>query len=79
MKKQEKLKAGPCVKVNGRSTDAGLYDHVFNGEDNKYDEIVKAKMLLNAAINEMKKRGLLKENLEAQLKENIKNMLKDLE
>jgi hypothetical protein len=59
---------GPFTKVNGQVTDAGLFDFVFNGDDDAFDEYVKLKRLQKIIRKEMQKRGMIEESLDAQLK-----------
>jgi len=56
------------TKINGVKTDVGLYEHVFDGTDEQYDEMLKNEKLLKLIKIEMQKIGIIKENLDETLK-----------
>ena len=52
---------GPAVVKNGVASDVGLWDNVFNGEDDAYERYQKAKILLPILKEELIRRGILPE------------------
>lgn len=48
----------PSIKINGTATDAGLFDHVFDGTDDAYDKMIKMKKIKIALHKELEKRGI---------------------
>ena len=64
---------GPFTKVGGTVTDAGLFEHVFDGTDDEHDERLKAEKLLAAIKSEMLRRSMIKESFE----DTVKMLLED--
>ncbi len=58
MNREELKGKGPYTIVNGEATDAGLFDHVFDGTDDALDELIKVKKVRDALKKEVAKRGL---------------------
>lgn len=67
MEKELKGK-GPYTKIEGKSTDVGLHNHVFDGTDESYNKLIKAEKLQKHIRQEMLRRGLIKESLEDTVK-----------
>ena len=65
---------GPFVKVDGKATDVGLFDHVFDGTDDEHDELLKKQRLQTLLRKEMKKRGILKESFSETLRSLTENL-----
>lgn len=72
---QDMTGKGPFVKgKDGQPTDAGLFNHVFDGTDDAHDEVIKMKRVQKVLRREMKKRGILKESFNETLKSLTENM-----
>jgi len=59
MLEKKKQTPGPSTKVTGKTTDARLWEQVFNGDDDAYDEYLKAKTLKKLLEEDMKKKRKL--------------------
>lgn len=57
-----------CTTIDGQKTDAGLYNHVFDGTDDAYDERCKAEKILRLLKQEMQRRGMIEDTFEKTLK-----------
>jgi len=61
----ENKKSGDfCTTINAQKTDAGLYDHVFDGTDDAHDERLQMEKLLKALKKEMQRRGMIEDTFE---------------
>lgn len=70
------LGKGPYVKIDGQATDAGMFEHVFDGTDDAYDDVIKMKRVQKILRKEMKNRGILKESFNDTLKSLTENITK---
>ena len=68
---QYKGKGPMVVTDDGKVTDAGLHDNVFNGEDDAYDNYLKAIKIKKALKKALQERNIIKESLEETLKESL--------
>ena len=68
------LGKGPYVKIDGQATDAGMFEHVFDGTDDAHDEVIKMKRVQKVLRKEMKNRGILEESFNDTLKSLTENM-----
>ena len=71
--REKKNSADVCTTINGQKTDAGLYDHVFDGTDDAYDESLKVEKTLKLLKQEMQRRGMIEDTFER----TVKKMLDD--
>ena len=68
------LGKGPYVKIDGQATDAGMFEHVFDGTDDAQDNVIKMKRVQKVLRKEMKNRGILEESFNDTLKSLTENM-----
>jgi hypothetical protein len=62
--RENKTSGDFCTTINGQKTDAGLYDHVFDGTDDAHDERLKAEKILKLLKQEMQRRGMIEDTFE---------------
>ena len=64
MANEDLKRSGPFIMKDGKATDIGLYNHVFDGTDDTYDELLAKEKLLKAVKKELHKRRTAKESKE---------------